>query len=77
MPQFIVRHDFTKCQPANWHRSDYVRIFGDRNQGFAVTADSLDAARAAIESGAAEIRRFDGAPLRRGLNPFYLTIVER
>ncbi len=58
--RYRVRWDFRKAQPS-WDRHK-ARRFGEQNEGFMIEAESLDAARAALQE-----------PPHR-LNPFYLTI---
>lgn len=62
MKTYIVKYDFTKCQPT-WV-GDYVRLFGDSNQGIETNALSE---RDAIEKVAKAIK----------YNPFYLTAKEK
>lgn len=66
---FRVQHDFSKYQP-KW-TGDWVRLYGERNEGFTMEADSIDDAKRILkEQGPPH------GPQREGdrLNPFYLKI---
>ncbi len=58
---YRVQHDFTKSQP-QW-MGDYVRQFGERNEGFLIEAESTDQVRHLLKT-------------EHNLNPFYLTIAK-
>ena len=60
MLKFKVQHDFTKSQPV-W-RGDYVRRYGESNEGFEVEAEDEDALWERLKS------------LEFNLNPFYLKV---
>ena len=60
---FQVTHDFSAFRPTRWHKTDYERTFGERNEGFRVSAPTLADAR--------EIVRKD-----HHLNPGLLQFVE-
>jgi hypothetical protein len=70
---YRVRHNFTRYAPTKWV-GGYVRDFGLRNEGFTVTADSVEDALRKVERGGPEVIGASGAAILRGLNPFYLTV---
>ena len=59
--RFLVKHNFTAYRPHKW-AGDYVRRFGDRNQGFYIQAKSPKDAESLLKT-------------EYNLNPFYLTII--
>ena len=61
MKTFRVKHNFAVSQPA-W-RGDYVRRFGEHNEGFSISAETLHDAKRILRE-------------QHNLNPFYLTIKE-
>lgn len=65
MPNFLVKHDFKKCQPS-WNKT-YRNTFGDNNEGFIIEGETAKQAIATWN---------DNQLAGNKLNPFYLDIKE-
>lgn len=61
MKTFRVKHNFAASQPA-W-RGDFVRMYGERNEGFLIEAKDRDEAKRVLRE-------------KHNLNPFYVTVKE-
>lgn len=60
MNKYLIKHNCTVYRPMHWS-GDYIRRYGENNNGFIVQADSIDHAKHILKND-------------HNINPFYVTI---